>query len=90
MLSVRRLGEAEPETAMDVTALHAIIGKLEASKAAGWLSEYLVAWHGRAGHLAPKVTVWREDGVSESAVRSYVARVLAGHVRVRNIVVTQG
>lgn len=84
------LGEAIAETTMDLTALHAIVGKLEASKAAGWLSEYLVAWHGQAGKLLPQVTVWRADGISEATVRRYVARLLAGHVGVRNIVVTEG
>jgi hypothetical protein len=75
---------------MDLSALHAIIGKLEASKAAGWLSEYLVAWHGRAGKLSPQVTVWRPEGVSERALRRYVAGVLAGHVGALDIVVTRG
>ena len=75
---------------MDLSALHAIIAKLEASKAAGWLAEYLVAWHGQAGALSPQVTVWRPEGVSENTVRRYVARLLAGHVGPRDIVVTHG
>ena len=83
-------GAALPETTMDLTALHAIVDKLEASKAAGWLSEYLVAWHGRAGKLSPQVTVWRPDGISETVMRRHVARLLAEHVGWRNIVITQG
>lgn len=75
---------------MDLAALHAIVGRLEASKAAGWLSEYLIAWHGRPGQLLPQVTVWRPDGVSENVLRRYVARLLAGHVGTRDIIVTRG
>ena len=41
---------------MDLNIFHAITGRLEASKAAGWLSEYLVAWHGLSGQLRPEVT----------------------------------
>lgn len=79
----------EPETAVDLTNLHAITARLEASKAAGWLSEYLVAWHGRGGQLLPSVTVWRAAGVSEKAVESYVSRLLVGLVAAGNIFVTR-
>jgi len=44
---------------MDLAKHEAIAGKLEAGKIAGWLSEYLVAWHGPSGRLEPEVTVWR-------------------------------
>ena len=44
---------------MDPSLHEAIAGKLEAGKMAGWLSEYLVAWHGPRENLAPEVTVWR-------------------------------
>ena len=44
---------------MDASLHEAIAGKLEAGKMAGWLSEYLVAWHGPRENLAPEVTVWR-------------------------------
>ena len=44
---------------MDPSLLEAIAGRLEAGKTAGWLSDYLVAWHGPSENLAPEVTVWR-------------------------------
>ena len=48
---------------MDLNLHEAIAGKLEAGKTAGWLSEYLVAWHGPRENLAPEVTVWRVRGL---------------------------
>ena len=36
---------------MDLDMHLAIAGKLEAGKLAGWLSDYLVAWHGPSGQL---------------------------------------
>ncbi len=72
---------------MDLHLHDAIAGKLEASKAAGWLSEYLVAWHGPSGHLAPNVTVWSASGRNDDAVRDYVASLLSGLVTTTNIVV---
>ncbi|MEJ0074370.1 MAG: hypothetical protein WDO17_02805 [Alphaproteobacteria bacterium] len=41
---------------MDPSLSAAIAGKLEAGKIAGWLSDYLVAWHGPREHLAPEIT----------------------------------
>jgi hypothetical protein len=79
----------EQEAAVDLTTLHAITARLEASKAAGWLSDYLVAWHGRGGQLLPAVTVWRAAGLSEKAVESYVSRLLVGLVAAGNIFVTR-
>ena len=55
----------------------AIAGKLEVGKTAGWLSEYLVAWHGTQGSLTPEVTVWRSPGQNDDTVRSYLAGLLA-------------
>ena len=72
---------------MDVHALDAITGKLEASKAAGWLSEYLVAWHGTSGTLTPDVTVWRAPDLSDEAVVTYLGRTLTGLVAAGNIAV---
>ena len=72
---------------MDLRALDAITGKLEASKASGWLSEYLVAWHGTRGELKPDVTVWRAPDVSEEAVVTYLGCTLAGLVAAGNIAV---
>ena len=34
-------------------------GKLEASKSAGWLSHYLVAWHRMGSRFTPEVRIWR-------------------------------
>ncbi len=72
---------------MDVGVLNAITGKLEESKSGGWLSDYLVAWHGMRGQLAPNVTVWRTADRTEDEVRAYVAGLLAGFVADRDIVV---
>jgi hypothetical protein len=72
---------------MDLGALNAITGKLEAGKAAGWLSDYLVAWHGTRGKLTPDVTVWRAPDLSDEAVMSYPGRALAGLVAGGNIAV---
>ena len=70
---------------MDLGALNAITGKLDASKAAGLLSEYLVAWHGTSGNLIPDVTVWRAPDLSDEAVTTYLSRSLAGLVAAGNI-----
>jgi hypothetical protein len=57
-----------------------IAGQLEAIKAAGMLADYLVAWHGTEGRLAPAVTVWRSAGLSEDIVRAQIDRALCGLV----------
>jgi hypothetical protein len=62
---------------MDLETHFAIADKLEAGKSAGWLTEYLVSWHGPSGHLLPAVTVWREPDRSELTVRAYLIRLLA-------------
>ena len=59
---------------MDASLHEAIAGKLEAGKMAGWLSEYLVAWHGPRENLAPEVTVWRAADQNDDAVRSLSER----------------
>lgn len=74
---------------MDMNVFHAIMGRLEASKASGWLVDYLVAWHGPSGELKPAVTVWRANGVSETAVHRTVSRALIGLVAAGSIVVTR-
>lgn len=75
---------------MDLDAHNAIAGKLEAGKMAGWLSEYLVAWHGTSDNLAPKVTVWRVHDENNEAVRAYVNGLLAELVSERDIVIAEG
>ena len=65
---------------MDLETHYAIADKLEAGKSAGWLSEYLVSWHGPSGHLLPAVTVWREPDRSELKVRAYLNSLLANLV----------
>ena len=61
---------------MDAKLLQAITGKLEAGKAAGWLSDYLVAWHGPREKLAPEVTVWRAADWNDDTVKAYLAGML--------------
>ncbi len=72
---------------MDLDMHHAIAGKLEVGKAAGWLSEYLVAWHGPSGQLAPSVTVWRAHDQNDDSVKSYVNGLLSDLVSERDIVI---
>ncbi len=76
---------------MDLAKHAAIAGKLEAGKIAGWLSEYLVAWHGPSGRLEPEVTVWRSPGRNddEDTVRAYLRRALSDLVPARDIVIAE-
>ena len=72
---------------MDARLSQAIAGKLEAGKMAGWLSEYLVAWHGTRENLAPEVTVWRAADQNDDAVRNYLSGLLSDLVPERAIVI---
>lgn len=74
---------------MDLAKHEAIAGKLEAGKIAGWLSEYLVAWHGPSGSLEPEVTVWRSPGSSDDTVLAYLRRALSDLVPARGIVIAE-
>lgn len=58
---------------MNASLHEAIAGKLEAGMTAGWLSDYLVAWHGPRENLAPAVTVWRSADWNEDTVKAYLA-----------------
>jgi hypothetical protein len=72
---------------MDLEKHEAIAGKLETGKTAGWLSEYLVAWHGPQGGLKPEVTVWRTPHQTDAVVKSHLASLLSGLVPERQIVI---
>jgi len=72
---------------MDPSLSAAIAGKLEACKLAGWLSEYLVAWHGPRESLAPEVTIWRAADQNDAAIRSYLSGLLSDLVPERAIVI---
>jgi len=72
---------------MDLEKHEAIAGKLEAGKIAGWLSEYLVAWHGPQDSLKPEVTVWRAPDQTDAMVKSHLAGLLSGLVPERQIVI---
>lgn len=72
---------------MDLTKHEAIAGKLEEGKLAGWLSDYLVAWRGPSGELAPNVTVWRTAQRSDEEVRRYVIERLTGVVPADDIMI---
>ena len=72
---------------MDLEMHEAIAGKLEAGKIAGWLSEYLVAWHGPQDSLKPEVTVWRAPGHTDAVVKSRLAGLLGDLVPERHIVI---
>jgi hypothetical protein len=74
---------------MDASLHEAIAGKLEAGKMAGWLSEYLVAWHGPRENLAPEVTVWRAADQNDDAVRSYLSGLLSDLIPDRAIVIAE-
>jgi hypothetical protein len=77
------------EFTMDLTAHNAIAGRLEAGKVAGWLSEYLVAWHGAQGDLEPNVTVWRAPDQNDDRVKVYLNGLLAGLVPEGGIVIAE-
>ena len=72
---------------MDASKLEAITGRLEAGKSAGWLSDYLVAWHGPREKLAPEVTVWRSADSNDDTVKAYLAGMLSGLVPESGIVI---
>jgi hypothetical protein len=72
---------------MNLKMHQAIAGKLEAGKTAGWLSEYLVAWHGTQDRLLPKVTVWRSSEQDDDTIKSYLAGLLTDLVPARAIVI---
>jgi hypothetical protein len=72
---------------MDLDMYQAIAGKLEAGKLAGWLSEYLVAWHGPSDQLQPEVTIWRSPDRDDDNVRAYLGSLLSGLVPARGIVI---
>jgi len=74
---------------MDLEMHQAIAGKLEAGKLAGWLSEYLVAWHGPSGHLEPEVTVWRAADQNGDTVKAYLSGLLSDLVPARGIVIAE-
>jgi hypothetical protein len=67
----------------------AIAGKLEAGKLAGWLSEYLVAWHGPSGQLEPEVTVWRANDQNDDTIKAYLSSLLSDLVPARGIVIAE-
>ena len=68
---------------MDLDLHQAIAGKLEAGKLAGWLSEYLVAWHGPSDQLQPEVTVWRAPDQNDDTIRAYLSSLLSDLVPAR-------
>ena len=72
---------------MNLKMHQAIAGKLEAGKSAGWLSEYLVAWHGPSGQLEPEVTVWRSCDQNDETVKAYLSGLLGDLVPARDIVI---
>ena len=72
---------------MDIAMHQAIAGKLEAGKMAGWLSDYLVAWHGPRDHLEPEVTVWRSPDWQDETVKTYLTGLLGDLVCERDIVI---
>jgi hypothetical protein len=74
---------------MDLEAHEAIAGKLEAGKSAGWLSEYLVAWHGPSGCLEPEVTVWRAPDCNDETVMTRLRGLLRDLVPARGIVIAE-
>ena len=74
---------------MDLDMHQAIAGKLEAGKLAGWLSDYLVAWHGPSDQLVPEVTVWRSADQNDDTIRTYLSGLLSDLVPARGIVIAE-
>ena len=75
---------------MDLDLHRAIAGKLEAGKLAGWLSEYLVAWHGPSDQLQPEVTIWRAPDQNDDTIRACLSSLLSDLVPDRGIVIADG
>jgi hypothetical protein len=74
---------------MNLDLHQAIAGKLEAGKLAGWLSEYLVAWHGPSDGLEPEVTVWRTSDQNDETIKAYLSGLLSDLVPARGIVIAE-
>jgi len=74
---------------MDLDMHLAIAGKLEAGKLAGWLSDYLVAWHGPSGQLEPEVTVWRASDQNDDTIKAYLSNLLSDLVPAGGIVIAE-
>ena len=74
---------------MDLDMHQAIAGKLEAGKLAGWLSEYLVAWHGPSGQLEPEVTVWRASDQNDDTIKANLSNLLSDLVPAGGIVIAE-
>jgi hypothetical protein len=64
---------------------NAIFERLELTKKLGLVSEYLVSWTGRSGHLTPKVMVWRNEETPNEVLQLYVVMLLRGFVQSRRI-----
>jgi hypothetical protein len=75
---------------MDLDIHRAIAGKLEAGKMAGWLSDYLVAWHGPSDRLEPAVTVWRSPDQNDDTIRAHLSSLLSDLVPAAGIVIADG
>jgi hypothetical protein len=73
--------------AVDLDMHQVIAGKLEAGKTAGWLSDYLVAWHGTSDRLLPEVTVWRSPDWHDDTIKAYLTGLLGDLVPERGIVI---
>lgn len=74
---------------MNLDMHQAIAGKLEAGKLAGWLSDYLVAWHGPSDGLEPEVTVWRSSDQNDETIKAYLSGLLSDLVPARGIVIAE-
>ena len=74
---------------MNLDMHQAIACKLEAGKLAGWLSEYLVAWHGPSDGLEPEVTVWRTSDQNDETIKAYLSGLLSDLVPARGIVIAE-
>jgi len=74
---------------MDLAAHEAIAGRLEAGKTAGWLSEYLVAWHGPRDGLEPEVTVWCAPDCKDETITTRLRSLLSGLVPAGAIVIAE-
>jgi len=74
---------------LDLEAHEAIAGKLEAGKTAGWLSDYLVAWHGPSDGLKPEVTVWCAPDFNDETIMTRVRALLRGLVPACGIVIAE-
>jgi hypothetical protein len=64
-----------------------IARRLEASKAAGLITDYFISWIGRDGAFTPLVRAWIDPAASEARARDQISTSLAGIIKASNLAI---